>query len=146
MGAALGVVPAFGVMSAVPPLGVSSARRRAFSGSPRGRVVAVASSALLATLGVIAWTSDSSPFYLLAVGMTLVGWLGSASAGPAARWALFCLAATILTHAVFFGEDRYHVVSRCSASWRRVPSGHAEETFNPPHGRNTAPTREEELR
>jgi hypothetical protein len=148
MGAALGVVPAFGVMGAVPPLGVSSARRRAFSSSPRGRVVAIASSALLATLAVIAWTSDSSPFYLLAVGMTLVGWLGCASAGPATRWALFCLAATIVTHAVFFGEDRYHIVivpMLCLLAARAF-RGHAEETFKPPHGRNTAPTREGELR
>ena len=64
------------------------------------------------------------------------------------RWALFCLAATIGTHAVFFGEDRYHIAivpMLCLLSARAF-LGHAEDTFNAPHGPKTAPTQGDELR
>jgi 4-amino-4-deoxy-L-arabinose transferase-like glycosyltransferase len=149
--AALGVIPTLGIMpslGAVPALDKSSTRRRVFSRSLRDRAVVFVSTALLAIFAVIAWSRDSSPFYLLAVAMTLVGWLMSASAGSVTRWALFCLAATIVTHAVFFGEDRYHIVivpMLCLLA-ARVLSGHAEPTFNAPHAPKTGPTQGEPLR
>ena len=82
-----------------------------------------------------AWSSDASPFYLLAIAMTVVGWLNGAAAGPVTRWALFCLTATIVTHAVFFGEDRYHVVIvplLCLLAARAFARP-AEGTFSAPH-------------
>jgi 4-amino-4-deoxy-L-arabinose transferase-like glycosyltransferase len=137
--AALGVLPAFG--ADVP-------RRRSSSDSSRDLTVALVCSAFVLAVAVWAWGDDSSPFYLLAVAMTIVGWLTSASAGPVTRWALFCLSATLATHAVFFGEDRYHIVivpMLCVLA-ARILVGHAEDTSNPPHGRKTAPTQVEELR
>ena len=104
--------------------------------------------ALLAITAAFAWGSDASPFYLLAVAMTLVGWLTSAAAGPVTRWALFCLTATIVTHAVFFGEDRYHVVIvplLCLLAARAFARP-AEGTFNTPHLSKTVSTRDDELR
>jgi 4-amino-4-deoxy-L-arabinose transferase-like glycosyltransferase len=133
----------------VPVLGGGPARRRGGAGSPRGRAISLISMALLATTALLAWGSDTSPFYLLAVATTIVGWMTSASAGPVTRWALFCLTATIVTHAVFFGEDRYHIVivpMLCLLSARAF-TRHAEDTSNVPHGLKTASHAEsEELR
>jgi len=141
--AALGVAPVLGAARAVV-----AAARRSLSALTTGRVTILVSTAVLALVALVAWTSDSSPFYLLAIAMTFVGWLNSTAAGPVTRWALFCLAATIVTHAVFFGEDRYHIVLvplLCVLSARAF-AGHAEDTFNAPHDRKTAPTQGEELR
>jgi 4-amino-4-deoxy-L-arabinose transferase-like glycosyltransferase len=140
--AALGVAPVRGALHA---LAAFVKRGRAAAGSPR---FALLSTVLIAAVAVFAWTSESSPFYLLAVTMTLVGWLNSASAGPVTRWALFCLAATIVTHAVFFGEDRYHIVivpMLCLLAARAF-AGHAEDTSNAPHRPNTEGTQGKELR
>jgi 4-amino-4-deoxy-L-arabinose transferase-like glycosyltransferase len=138
--AALGVVPVFGG---------GSARRPGGAGSPRDRAITLVSIAMLSATALLAWGSDTSPFYLLAVATTIVGWLTRASAGPVTRWALFCLAATIVTHAVFFGEDRYHIVivpMLCLLSARAF-ARHAEDTSNVPHGLKTASHAEsEELR
>jgi hypothetical protein len=153
--AAIGAAPVLGTLRA---LGVGAARRSstnaprrpgaAFSEVARRSALPLLSTALLAIFAVFAWTSDSSPFYLLAVGTAFVGWLTSASAGPATRWALFCLSATIVTHAVFFGEDRYHIVivpMLCLLAARAF-GRHAEPTSNVPHASNTSPTQSEELR
>ena len=117
---------------AVPVLG----RVRALGAAKtRGSVLTLLSAACLAAIALIAWSSDASPFYLLAVATAIAGWLTGASAGPVTRWALFCLAGTILTHAVFFGEDRYHIAivpMLCLLS-ARMFVGHAEHTFNAPH-------------
>jgi 4-amino-4-deoxy-L-arabinose transferase-like glycosyltransferase len=137
--AALGVLPAFGA---------DAPRGRNSSASPRDFTGALLAGALLAAIAVIAWGSDNSPFYVLAVAMTVVGWLTSGSAGPVTRWALFCLSATLVTHAVFFGEDRYHiiVVPMLCILAARVLIRHAEDTSNAPHGPKTATTLGEELR
>jgi len=137
--AALGVLPAFGA---------DAPRRRERADSSRDLTVALVCGAIMMAIAVMAWGSESSPFYLLAVAMMVVGWLTSASAGPVTRWALFCLSATVVTRAVFFGEDRYHIVvvpMLCLLA-ARVLLGHAEDTSNAPHGPKTATTRGEELR
>ncbi len=115
---------------------------------PRAAIFTLFCGAVLGAVMFYAWYSDDSPFYLLAVAMTFFGWLTSASAGPVTRWALFCLAATILTHAVFFGEDRYHIVIvplLCLLAARAFARP-AEDTFNAPHARKTVPTHGKELR
>ena len=66
----------------------------------------IALAAITAVLAAVAWLRDDSPFYLLAVATSAV-W---AFSGPVLRWAQLSLLGTLLTHAVFFGEDRYHVV------------------------------------
>ncbi len=66
-------------------------------------------------LGVAAHAglSDAHPFYLLAVLTPLAAPLpipGRPAQGPAGGYVLSLLAMTALTHVVFFGEDRYHLV------------------------------------
>ena len=66
--------------------------------------------------GVSAYASfsDSHSFYLLAVLAPLVVALpipGRPKQGPAGAYLWASLAATALTHVVFFGEDRYHLVT-----------------------------------
>jgi 4-amino-4-deoxy-L-arabinose transferase-like glycosyltransferase len=132
--AALGVAP---VLGALRSLGVGGAQPR----SRADTMISLFSTVLLAAVAALAWSNDASPFYLLAVAMTLVGWLTSRAAGPLTRWAFFCLTATIVTHAVFFGEDRYHIVIvplLCLLAARAF-ARHAEDTFNPPHALKSNP-------
>jgi len=71
--------------------------------------------------------SDAHPFYLLAVLTPLAAALpipGRPAQGAAGGYLLSLLAATALTHVVFFGEDRYHLVVTpllcilAAAAWR----------------------------
>ena len=151
--AALGVMPltlAGGIPSLVTAVGTSAA---ALGGPPRdrtrrNRVLSLMVVILLTGLALSAWAREDSPFYLLAAGLALLGWLTPASAGPVTRWALFCLGATLVTHAVFFGEDRYHIVivpMLCLLAARAF-DGHAEDTFNVPHVSKTGTAQSEELR
>ncbi|MEI9947401.1 MAG: hypothetical protein WDO74_00015 [Pseudomonadota bacterium] len=67
----------------------------------------VLGSAAYAALG------DSHPFYLLALLGPLTAALpipGRPTQGPAGGYLLSLLAVTALTHVIFFGEDRYHLV------------------------------------
>ena len=63
--------------------------------------------------GVYAQLSDSHPFYVLALFAPLFSLLpspGSPRQRPVGSYLLALLAATALTHVIFFGEDRYHLV------------------------------------
>ncbi|HEY3256689.1 MAG TPA: glycosyltransferase family 39 protein [Polyangiaceae bacterium] len=69
--------------------------------------------ALVLGIAGYAAVSDSHPFYWLAVLTPAVAALplpGRPAQGPAGGYLLSLLAATALTHVVFFGEDRYHLV------------------------------------
>lgn len=73
-------------------------------------------SGLLAALSVFVlslWCHDDpAPFWLLAVLTPLLSMAplpGAPKLGPLLRFLLFTYAALVVTHAVFFGEDRYHV-------------------------------------
>jgi hypothetical protein len=66
----------------------------------------IALAAVVLGLSALAWFGDDSHFYLIAVA-TSIFW---AFSGPVLRWAQLSLLGTVVTHAVFFGEDRYHVV------------------------------------
>jgi hypothetical protein len=91
----------------------------------------IGAGALVAGLALAAWWRDDSPFYFLAVATALL-WTGG---GPVLRWARLSLLGTLITHAVFFGEDRYHVVVTpmlcllAAGAFRK----HAENTLNDPH-------------
>jgi hypothetical protein len=82
----------------------------------RNRKGAAAQSALLlvvAGLGALALSAGAPMFWPMAVFLAAVPWLslpGSPVFSPALKLATSLLATTIVTHAVFFGEDRYHVV------------------------------------
>jgi hypothetical protein len=87
-----------------------AARRR-----PRGpgsRVQAVLL-AIVAAVGALAFVGDSPAFWPLAVLAAAIPCLPLAGRPPlpgALLLGVALLATTIVTHAVFFGEDRYHVV------------------------------------
>jgi hypothetical protein len=66
-----------------------------------------------AMFATFATTRDEHPFYWLAVLLPIVAFLpipGRPKLGPAGRYLGGALLLTTLTHAVFFGEDRYHLV------------------------------------
>jgi hypothetical protein len=87
---------------------VPSARGAARASAVQGGLLVVAT-----VLGALALTIDSHGFWPLAVFAAVVPWLrlpGRPSVHPALQLSVALLATTIVTHAVFFGEDRYHVV------------------------------------
>jgi hypothetical protein len=98
-------------------------------------------SIVMAALAALVWCSDSSPFYLLAVALVAAAALpihGGPSKGPVISWAILSVLTTLLTHVIFFGEDRYHVAITpmfcllAAAAFRtgeRTPA--AEATSNP---------------
>ncbi len=68
---------------------------------------------LLSLLAYIAYTADAPTFWPLVLVTAVVPWLPLPGAPPwpwALRLGLSLLGTTVLTHAVFFGEDRYHLV------------------------------------
>ncbi len=81
----------------------------------RGRGV-WAQAVVLVGLAVLAYVASSGgvpTFWPLVVALSVVPWLpipGRPPMAPALKLALGFLGTTVLTHAVFFGEDRYHVV------------------------------------
>jgi 4-amino-4-deoxy-L-arabinose transferase-like glycosyltransferase len=67
----------------------------------------------IAMYATFAATREEHAFYWLAALLPLVAILplpGRPELGPAGRYLMGLLAATTLTHSVFFGEDRYHLV------------------------------------
>lgn len=81
----------------------------------RGRGAAIQGGILggLLLLVVFALTAETPTFWPLALAAAVLPWLPLAGA-PSWPWALrlpvALLATTALTHVVFFGEDRYHIV------------------------------------
>jgi hypothetical protein len=70
----------------------------------------LAAAALLVVMGL---STDAPSFWPLAVFAAIVPWVplpGRPDAPPAMLLGVSLLATTLFTHAVFFGEDRYHVV------------------------------------
>jgi 4-amino-4-deoxy-L-arabinose transferase-like glycosyltransferase len=86
--------------------GIAFARRR------RNVAQGVALGVVLA-LALVAITADSPTFYPLVLAACVLPWLPLPGRPPlpdALKLLLGFVATTALTHAVFFGEDRYHVV------------------------------------
>ena len=93
---------------------------------------------VMAAFAAYAWIADSAPFYLIALALAVLGWVpvqGHAYRGPVVRWSLACVAGTLLTHAVFFGEDRYHIVVTPMLCILAVGAfrTHPERALNVPH-------------
>lgn len=84
--------------------------------SARRRISAATQSVLLLSTAAYAsycYASPEHPFFALMVMTPLVAILpfpGRPSAGPCGRMLFALLLVTTLTHAIFFGEDRYHLV------------------------------------
>ena len=86
----------------------------AFASGRRRREVIGQGLLLLSIVGlwIYAFTPDPA-FWPLAVLVSIVPWLpipGKPEVPPALKMAIVLFASTVVTHAVFFGEDRYHVV------------------------------------
>jgi len=82
------------------------------AGSRRGIVQGILL-AVVTALALVGFASDAHPFYLFAVFVPLAAWLpwpGRPAASPAVRFAVGLVLVTLLTHVIFFGEDRYHLV------------------------------------
>jgi len=82
-------------------------------GKLRGSTAQGAALVVAAILGTLAVAGASPAFWPLAVFASVLPWLpvpGRPPGSQAMRLATALLATTIVTHAVFFGEDRYHVV------------------------------------
>ena len=87
----------------------------AFPLGAKARIARAQGAALVvaAVLGTMALTTASPTFWPLAVFAAVVPWLPLPGRPPSSQAMLLAsalLATTIVTHAVFFGEDRYHVV------------------------------------
>jgi chromate transport protein ChrA len=85
-----------------------SRRRR-----PRGAATQGALLVAVAVLGTFGLTRDAPAFWPLAVFAAVVPWLplaGRPTFPHSVLLGVVLLATTLLAHAVFFGEDRYHVV------------------------------------
>ena len=68
---------------------------------------------LVALLGYIGFASGTPTFWPMVIFVSIVPWLplpGRAEWPPALLLPIAMLATTVVTHAVFFGEDRYHEV------------------------------------
>jgi len=91
--------------------GARSARQK--GATRRGAVVQGALLVAAAGLGALAFASPSPAFWPLSLFAAVVPWLplaGRPARRPAMEQALGLFATTIAMHAVFFGEDRYHIV------------------------------------
>lgn len=78
-----------------------------------GAAVQGALAALVGALVYFAVTASSATFWPLVLVAAIVPWLplpGRAAWPPALRLPVALLGTTVVTHAIFFGEDRYHVV------------------------------------
>lgn len=67
----------------------------------------------VAAFAIHAWLGDEHPFFWLVVALPLVALArlpGAPTLGPVGRWLAGWIFVTSLTHAVFFGDDRYHLV------------------------------------
>ena len=68
---------------------------------------------LVAALAIYGFTNEYHPFHWLAVAIPVMGFLplpGRPWQGGVGYYLIGLVAATALTHAVFFGDDRYHLV------------------------------------
>ncbi|WP_437928269.1 glycosyltransferase family 39 protein [Sorangium sp. So ce291] len=79
------------------------------------RALAAQLLALAAVLGLVAWgvLGDEHAFWPLAVAIPVIAALplpGRPANGGVVGYLAFAVASVALTHAVFFGEDRYHMV------------------------------------
>jgi hypothetical protein len=97
----------------------------------RARIVQGALLAAVVIAGFVGISADAPTFWPIVIGACVLAWLplpGRPAAHAALLLPVVLIATTALTHAVFFGDDRYHVVvtpALCllAAAVLRVPGG-----------------------
>lgn len=85
----------------------------AFAGWRKRGLVQLGALSLVTGLAAFAWHDIESPFWPLAVVIVALGVIplpGAPEKGPVFRWLAYSLGSVIVTHAILFGEDRYHIV------------------------------------
>jgi 4-amino-4-deoxy-L-arabinose transferase-like glycosyltransferase len=88
--------------------------RRGDARARKGRMVQSALLAGLALAAYAAFAAGTPTFWPIVLAACVLPWLplpGRPSMPPALLMAVSLLATTVLTHAIFFGEDRYHMVA-----------------------------------
>ena len=86
---------------------------RAFGSVRQAWVIQTIALVAFCVLGAYGFADDEHPFFWLAILAPLVAMLplpGRPEHGPAGAYALGLWAVTSLTHGIFFGDDRYHMV------------------------------------
>jgi Dolichyl-phosphate-mannose-protein mannosyltransferase len=87
---------------------------RILEGRGRARIVQTGLLAAIAVAGYAAFATSTPTFWPLVIAACLLPWLplpGRPTASPALLMSISLIATTVLAHAIFFGEDRYHVVA-----------------------------------
>lgn len=95
--------------AALAGIGLAIGRKRRLADT----IVQGAALALVAGLAIWGFSSDTPHFYPLVLLGAVLPWLplpGRPPLGEALALGLVLVGTTIVTHAIFFGEDRYHVV------------------------------------
>ena len=88
--------------------------RRGDARARHGRMVQTALLAALALAAYAAFAAGTPTFWPIVLAACVLPWLplpGRPTMPPALLMAVSLLATTVLTHAIFFGEDRYHMVA-----------------------------------
>jgi len=78
-----------------------------------GRIAQLATLGLIGLLAVLGFALDEHPFFPLAVLIPIIAAArlpGRPQQGAVGRFLIGAFATTVLVHAVFFGDDRYHIV------------------------------------
>jgi 4-amino-4-deoxy-L-arabinose transferase-like glycosyltransferase len=100
-------------LSTIALIGGSVSRSQRFAGLRREWVIQTTGLIGIFVIAAYAFADDKHPFFWLAVLAPLIALAhlpGRPAQGPAGRYLLGLVAATALTHAIFFGDDRYHIV------------------------------------
>jgi hypothetical protein len=122
---------AYRVLLCAAAFGCIAYRTRRLAGAVQGGLIA-----LLALLLYLGLSADPPALWPLAMFTSIIPWLPLPGAPPwpaALRLPVALLGTTVLTHAVFFGENRFHVVivpvlALLAAAALATPSGGARRS------------------
>jgi 4-amino-4-deoxy-L-arabinose transferase-like glycosyltransferase len=100
-------------LSAIALIGGRVSRAQGLAGLRREWLIQTAGLIGIFVIAAYAFADDKHPFFWLAVLAPLIALAhlpGRPAQGPGGRYLLGLVAITAFTHAIFFGDDRYHIV------------------------------------